>query len=668
MYSRFFGMEVMNNFFIGILFFILSGFIASLFNKKSKITVLSILCFAGSLFCISPVLNILFGGENLVAQYNFNPVFGPINFVIDPLSAFFIVVICLMSLMGVIYSKGYLKPYLDKVKNINSHLIFLPLLIASMLLVASCQNAFAFLIFWEIMSLSSFFLVIFESDKKDVLKAGIKYLVFMHISVIFIIIAFALCAINAGGYDFSLFSQVLRENSHLANLVFAFAFVGFGTKAGFVPFHNWLPDAHPAAPSHVSAIMSGVMIKTGIYGILRIISIMGLPSKFLSFLVLIIGVMTALYGIMYAITQNDFKKMLAYSSIENIGIIGIAVGIGLLGLSFGNGAIASLGFAGAILHILNHSIFKELMFFAAGSVYIKTHTRDIEVLGGLIKSMPYTGALFLIGSVAICGLPPFNGFISEFLIYFSMLKGFAIQDFFVLVALLFSIAGLALVGTMAVLCFTKAFSIIFLGMPRSENAKAPTSDCEKSMLMPMGFLAILTLLIGIFPQYVFDIVLKPAATVANTGIIPIGNCTDLMQTISLCAFGFIAFVIILLLFKLKFSGKIQMHDTWGCGYDRANNRMQYSASSYASPFLSMLRPLFKKIFDIEKPKQLFPKSAHFSLHIDDIEEAYVINPLVKFDEWFLSKFEAIQSGNIQSYIKYGLIFLVLIIIGSLFIG
>ncbi len=658
----------MNIFFIGILIFILSGFIASIFNKKNKVTVLAILCFVGSLLCLKPAFNVLFDGQNLTAQYDFNPVFGTVNFALDSLSAFFVLVICVMSLMGVIYSKGYLKPYLDKVKNINSHLIFLPLLIASMLLVVSCQNAFAFLIFWEIMSLSSFFLVIFENEKKEVLKAGIKYLVFMHISVIFIIIAFALCAINAGGYDFNLFAQVLKENSHLANLVFAFAFIGFGTKAGFVPFHNWLPDAHPAAPSHVSAIMSGVMIKTGVYGILRVLSFYAAPSKALAFAVLIISVISALYGVLYAITQHDLKRLLAYHSIENIGIIGIGAGVGMLGLAYGQMQIALIGFAGAILHILNHSIFKELLFLSAGSVYIKTHTRDIEILGGLIKSMPFSAVLFLIGSVAICALPPFNGFISEFLIYFSMLKGLAIKDFFVLVALLFSIAGLALVGTMAVLCFTKAFSIIFLGMPRSENAQAPTSDSEKSMLLPMGFLALLTILIGVFPQYIFDIVLKPASVVANTSIMPVRTCADLMQTISLCAFGFIAFILVLMVIKFKFSNKVIMHETWGCGYDRANNRMQYSASSYASPFLSMLKPLFKKIFDIEKPKQLFPKSAHFSLHIDDIEEAYVINPLVKFDEWFLSKFEAMQSGNIQSYIKYGLIFLVLIIIGSLFIG
>lgn len=658
----------MNSYFTGIITFILSGFIASLFAKKYKTAVLSVLCTAASVFCATGALEVFTKGESISRGFNFSPVFQTVNFTIDPLSAFFIIVISIMSLMAVIYSNGYLKPYLEKSKNINSHLIFLPLLIASMQLVVTCSNALMFLIFWEIMSLSSFFLVIFESDKKDVLKAGVKYLVFMHICVIFIILAFALCAINCGSYDFSAFSEMLKNNAHLANLVFAFAFIGFGTKAGFVPFHNWLPDAHPAAPSHVSAIMSGVMIKTGIYGILRMLSIIGIPSRGAAYAVLIISVISALYGVLYAITQHDLKRLLAYHSIENIGIIGIGIGIGMLALSYNNPAVAILGFAGAILHILNHSIFKELLFLSAGSVYIKTHTRNIEVLGGLIKSMPYSAVLFLIGSVAICALPPFNGFISEFLIYFAMLKGLLINNFFALIVLLFAIAGLALVGTMAILCFTKAFSIIFLGMPRSSSAAENTSDSEKSMLIPMGFLALLTLLIGVTPQYMFNFVLSPASAVMNQSFIIPVEYGNIMQTISICALAFIAFIAVLAIIKFKFSKKIALHQTWGCGYDKPNNFMQYSASSYASPFLSMLRPLFKKVFDIEKPKHLFPKSAHFSLHIDDIEEAYIINPLVKFDEWFLSKFEAMQSGNIQSYIKYGLIFLVLIIVGSFYIG
>lgn len=663
----------MENFLVGILILFLSGFIAMLFANKYKITVLSILSFIASVLCLIPACKVLFCGENFVKTFNFNSIFGAVNFVIDPIAAFFIIVISVMSLASIIYSKGYLNPYIEKGKNINPHLVFLPALVGSMLSVVTCQNALMFLICWEIMSLSSFFLVIFENDKKDVLKAGIKYLVFMHFSVLFIMIAFALLSIKSGSFDFSAFSIILHSKANLANVVFCLLFIGFGTKAGFVPFHNWLPDAHPAAPSHVSAVMSGVMIKTGIYGIIRTISWIGIPSKYVSFAVLIIGVVTALYGVLYAISQVDMKRMLAYSSIENIGIIGIGIGIGMIGLAYNAPALVLAGFVGGFLHILNHSIFKELLFFSVGSVYTKTHTRDMEILGGLIKSMPATAILFLIGSIAICGLPLFNGFISEFLIYFGMFKGLSIHNFSTVILMLFAISGLALVGTMAILCFTRAFSVIFLGLPRTETAQKVQGDVGKSMIFPMSFLAILTLLIGVYPQYVFWYIKKVIlALVPMTTMNIFSVCYEpmrLMQTIALYVIAFLVFLTILILLKLKLTNsKIELHDTWGCGYNRANNRMQYSASSYASPFLSMLKPLFKKVFDVEKPRKLFPKAAHFNLHIEDIEEAYVINPLLKSDEWFLSKFESIQSGNIQAYIKYGLIFLVLVIIGSLFIG
>lgn len=658
----------MDSFFTGVAILFLSGIVSALFRDKLKIIVLSLLAAIASILCLIPAVNVLISGEIISKIFVFNKLFGAVNFVIDPLSAFFIAVISIMSLVSVIYSKGYLKPYIDKCKSINSHLIFLPVLIGSMLTVVTCQNALMFLICWEIMSLSSFFLVIFENEKKEVLKAGIKYLVFMHISVIFIMIAFALMCIKSGSFDFASFRNVLQGDVHFANLIFILLFIGFGTKAGFVPFHNWLPDAHPAAPSHVSAIMSGVMIKTGIYGILRILCLIGTPSKSISYAVLIISVVSALYGVLYAITQHDLKRLLAYHSIENIGIIGMGLGVGMLGLSYGHPVVAMLGFAGGILHVLNHSIFKQLLFLAAGSVYTKTHTRNIEILGGLIKSMPKSAILFLIGSVAICGLPPFNGFISEFLVYFGMFKGLSIHNFFALVMILFAIAGLALVGTMAVLCFTKAFSIIFLGMPRSEAAEKVTEDCSKSMILPMGFLALLTLVIGILPQYIFAIVLQPVSQFVDVNIKNILEPIFLMWTISLFALGFVIFLTLLILIKLKLSnGKIEMHETWGCGYNRGNNHMQYTASSYASPFVTMLSPLFKKVYDIEKPRGLFPKSAHYSLHIEDIEEAYVIEPVIKSDEWFLSKFEALQSGNIQAYIKYGLIFLIVVIIGGIFL-
>ncbi|MBD5402307.1 hydrogenase [bacterium] len=571
-----------------------------------------------------------------------------------------------MNVVSIIYAKGYLKAYADK--SIDAHLIFFQLLVASMLAVVSCQNAIMFLICWEIMSLSSFFLVIFENEKKEVLKAGLSYLVFMHISVIFIMLAFAILSVKSNSFDFSTFANILNGHRSLANIVFILFFIGFGTKAGFVPFHNWLPEAHPAAPSHVSAIMSGVMIKTGIYGILRTLTFVGTPSKTISFIVFIVAIVTALYGILYAITQNDIKRLLAYSSIENIGIIGTGIGLGMLGTAYNQPIVAILGYAGGILHILNHSIFKELLFLSAGSVYTKTHTRDIEKLGGLIKSMPQTGILFLIASISICALPPFNGFVSEFLIYMGMFKGLAINNFFALIIMLFGISCLALVGTMAILCFTKAFSVIFLGMPRSESALNVSQDNSKSMILPMCFLALLTILIGVFSVIAFAIALRPVNLLINISQYSIIPEVSLIFFITMYALLFLVILTAIILMKLKSTkGKISMQETWGCGYNKANNHMQYTASSYASPLLSMLTPLFKKVFDIEKPRKLFPESSHFNLQIEDIEEAYIINPLIKYDEWFLSKFESLQSGNIQSYIKYGLIFLIIIIVGSLFI-
>ncbi len=623
-----------------------------------------------------------FSSVGFVKTFNFNPLFGPVSFVLDPLSAFFALIILIMGPLGLIYAKGYLKPYKDKGKSLKSHIVFYVALILSMLAVVTCQNALGFLVCWEIMSLSSFFLVIFENEKKEILDAGVKYLVFMHISVIFIIIAFALMSIKAGSYDFSAFSAVLENNPHFRDAVFLLAFIGFGVKAGFVPFHNWLPEAHPAAPSHVSAIMSGVMIKTGIYGILRILYLGGIPSKALCYVVLGISVITFLYGILYAIGQNDVKRMLAYSSIENIGIIGAGLGVSMIGCAYNQPVVAFFGLVGCILHILNHSIFKLLLFFGAGCVYLKTHTRDMEILGGLVEKMPKTAGLFLAASLAICALPPFNALVSEFLIYFGMLKGLSIGSFFAFLILIFAFSSLAFVGTMAILCFTKAFSVIFLGHPRGEKASAVQDDAPLSMLAPMGLLASIALFIGLAPKLIFKILILPVFSVLqNSHVAGFQNVEisktlsnmlsphlTILSTIGFTAFGLIIAVGFFVFLKKKMNKKTESASTWGCGYNKTLSHAQYTGSSYVSPFLAMLKPLFKKVFDVKKPKALFPKEAHFSLHIEDIEEAYLLSPVVKFDEWFLSKFEKMQGGNLQTYIKYGLVFLILVIIGSFWIG
>ncbi len=653
---------------LGILF---AGALLSFVVKESwKFKVCSVFSFLSAILLLLPATAVILTGIPCGQTIYMSPVLGDVNFVIDPLSAFFVVVISFMSFLGTLYANGYMKPYFNKGMNISSHCFFLMMLITSMILVVTVQNALFFLIVWEMMSLSSFFLVIFEGEKKEVISAGIKYLIYMHISVIFIITAFVLLNIQANSLNFADFASVLQDNGTFANLVFLLAFAGFGIKAGFVPFHNWLPDAHPAAPTHVSGIMSGVMIKTGIYGILRVLLFVGIPSKLISYTVLVIAAISALYGVLYAITQHDIKRLLAYHSIENIGIIGIGIGVGMLGLAYGNSVVAILGFAGGILHILNHSIFKELLFFAAGSAYLKTHTRNIEKLGGLIKSMPYTALMFIVGSIAICGLPPFNGFISEFLIYAGMLQGIPASEINLFITLVFAIAALALVGTMAILCFTKASGIMFLGNPRSENAANVKEDVSRVMILPMGILAFLTFFIGMFPQYFIGGVLVPVSLfVRDEAAFPVfGSVIGLMDTISWYFLIFLVMLLVLFALRALMRRKEERHCTWGCGYNRPNNHMQYTASSYASLFISTLKPLFKRVSHIKKPKELFPKEAYYEQEIQDIEEAYIVKPLVMWDEKFLTKFERIQSGNIQQYILFGLIFLLVAIIGLIYFG
>ena len=650
---------------------LLFGAVFTLFVKEEfKLKVCSIFTLISSGTALFPAIHVLLKGLPLEATLSLSSIFGQVIISMDTLSAIFVSVIALMGFVGVVYANGYLKPYLNINKNISSHCFFLMLLIASMYAVTVARNALFFLVVWELMSLSSFFLVLFEGEKKEVRKAGVKYLIYMHLSVIFIIAMFALLTNATESFDFNVYAQELVKNPHLAHIVFILGFLGFGIKAGFVPFHNWLPDAHPAAPSHVSGIMSGVMIKTGIYGILRTLLITGIPTKGLAYFVLAVAVLTVLYGVLYAITQHDIKRLLAYSSIENIGIIGIGIGIGMLGLAYGNPVVATFGFAGGILHVLNHSIFKELMFFAAGSTYLKTHTRNMETLGGLMKKMPYTGLMFIIGSVAISGLPPFNGFVSEILIYAGMLLGIPASEINLFVVLVISVAALALAGTMAIVCFSKASGIMFLGEPRSDRVQAIDGDVEKTMLIPMGVLAFATFLIGMFPQYIIGAILAPVSQfVKGENVLEIlKSVISLTQTLSWYLFVFLIILIAVFGIRLLINRKYKEHSTWGCGYDRPNSHMQYTPSSYDNLFVSTLKPLFKRISHIKKPKDLFPKDAYFELEIEDIEEAYIVEPIIKLDEKILAKFERIQNGNMQQYILFGLIFLVLAIIGLIVFG
>lgn len=637
--------------FISIILFIFSGLAQALFKENLKAKIFTLFSGIATILGLIPTTIALFQNKTFFKALNFNGLIGNVNFVLDPLSAFFVLIILVISFLAIIYSRKYLEPYN---KSLSAHYFFFGTFIASMILVVTVQNILFFLICWEIMSLSSFFLLLFDSEKKEVRQIAINYLTTMQIGVLFLFIGFILLNLNTGSLDFVSFQ------GHISNTIFIFLLIGFGIKAGFVPFHTWLPKAHPIAPSHISAVMSGVMIKTGIYGILRLLTFIESPSLLLSYLVLFIGAASAFFGILYAITQRDYKRMLAYSSIENIGLITISIGIAMLGLSYHNQLMAGLGFLGVFAHTLNHSIFKPLLFLCAGSVLSKVHTTDCEQLGGLIKSMPYTATLFLIGSLAISALPPFNGFISEFFIYLAMLNGIATENHFLFPVLIISIGILAFIGAMVLIAFTNMFSSIFLGTPR-DKAAIVNGDSPKSMLFAIGVLAIASLLIGVFPQYFMRIVLNPADMFLAA---PLNFPTQILSNISIFNIALLTIILaILLLRKLLLKNKtVTSNKTWGCGYDKVNSKMQYSNYSFSRPFLGFLTPFFIRELDFKGIKELFPTKTHFKAKTIDIFEYYLIKPIINFDKFIIQKFYWIQSGNIQKYLLYGLIFLLLVII------
>jgi len=591
--------------------------------------------------------------------------------VIDNLSAFFILIISFTWLTGLIYARGYLKSYMESKSqlHISLHLFAYLWLGFSMIAVAIVQNFISFLIVWELMTLSSFILVVFDAEDRVVLKAGINYLIQMHIGLLFLIAAMLIANTQASVYEFGQLSHYFSGHSNFA--LFMLFFIGFGIKAGFIPFHSWLPKAHPAAPSHVSGVMSGVMIKMGIYGILRVL--LSVENDLMSIGVLILGisVLSGIFGILQAIIQGDIKKLLAYSSIENIGIIGMGIGLGVIGLATKNDLLSLLGFSGALLHVLNHSLFKSMLFYAAGSVYKSTHTRNINELGGLIKKMPYTGTFFIIASVAICALPPLNGFISEYLIYSGIITSLGTASFYQSLILVFSIIALALIGGMTLFAFTKASGLIFLGEARSEKV-SEAKESPKSMLWPLAAITVLVFAIGLVPlilvKPVFSII-SQWFTFDNADMISSIFVLN-MQNISIVCGVFVVLSLLLLLWrKLHLKNKTtETGPTWGCGYTAPTSSLQYTSTSFADNIGNLAQPVLqtKKELPLIDKNDLFPASASFeSAPHDVIQEKWIDKPTASILNW-LKKMARMQTGRIEHYILYAFAFMILIFVLTYF--
>lgn len=600
----------------------------------------------------------IFRGETYTEILNGGFVFGEIQLRLDGLSAWFVLLTNFTAITAILYGRNYLKKYRDQPANLSLHYISYIINHAALTGIFFLQNTLAFLCFWEIMTISAFVLVTFENGRMETLKAGINYLIQSHISIILLTLGFIWVYTSTGSFDFAAITDYCLSGGNEAGLLlFLVFFAGFAIKAGFVPFHTWLPHAHPAAPSHISGLMSGVIIKTGIYGIMRMLLLMPDNHLVLGYFILLIAVISTVYGVMLATVQHNIKRLLAYHSIENIGIIGIGIGIGTIGSGTGNPLLAFTGYAGALLHTLNHSLFKSLLFFSAGMVYQATHTQLIDRMGGLIKKMPRAAGLFLVAALAICGLPPFNGFISEFLIYSGLFNAIGSDNSPSVIIL--AVSGLALTGGLAMLCFTKAFGIIFLGSNRHPYPEEIT-EAGLSSLFPGYLIALLIVVIGLFPHLFLDALRNPVELLSGIAAFPgFSEQAGIMQKISLSA-GILVLLVLVLFYIRRAVARPALSPvgpTWGCGYAAGSPGMQYTASSFVRSYAKLVRPLILMKKEKDEIRDIIPHSLTTETHFHDKIETGLVDWPVRNLKGFLGKFKFLQNGSVQFYVLYGVVFI-----------
>ena len=652
---------------VAVAIILFSGIASLILNKfpaaTSVFSVIGIVL--GCIVGLVPVVAILINGGVDAILWPWSVPSGNFSVAVDPLSAVFLLIIFVISIPVAIYGASYLWHHRSE-HNLGVVWFFTAVLIASMALVVVARNAVLFLVAWELMSVSSFFLVAFEDRKRSVRRASLIYLIATHIGAAFLLVFFLLMGRESGSLDFNSF----RPSPEIAGLLFILALVGFGSKAGFIPLHVWLPEAHPAAPSHISALMSGVMIKMGIYGIARTIIFLGRPPEWWGWLLLAVGLSSGVLGVLFALAQHDLKRLLAYHSVENIGIIAMGLGIGLLGMSFQAPMISVLGFGGGLLHVVNHALFKGLLFLGAGAVVYRTGTREIDKLGGILKRMPWTGVTFLIGSIAICGLPPLNGFISEFLIYLSALYTDTPFQGGLAVANVMTIVGLSLIGGLAVACFTKAFGMVFLGQPRAGLA-ADVHEVGLAMKTAMVLLAVGCFAIAFLAPVVISFLVPVIAQVSQMPLITarelLARGTVPLYYVLSASFITLGLVALTALWRLNLLSvqKVNAAVTWDCGYARPSSRMQYTASSFALPITKMFQALLRTVQHFEQPEGIFPKAASLKAHTPDVFQELLFRPVFIGIRRALGAFRWLQHGNVHLYILYILITLLVLMFWKL---
>ncbi|HEY8468119.1 MAG TPA: proton-conducting transporter membrane subunit [Longimicrobiales bacterium] len=582
--------------------------------------------------------------------------FGSILLVLDPLAAVFLLLTFLLSPVAAWYGASYLRS--DERRWPGLPWLFYDLLIAAIVLVLLARNAVLFLVAWEVMTLASFFLVTFEDERAEVRRAGWLYLIATHVGTAFLMVFFAWLAVLAGTFDFAP-PPAPDAIAAARGWLFALALVGFGTKAGLVPVHVWLPEAHPAAPSHVSAVMSGAMIATGIYGILRAIELLGpLPGAW-GLGLIVIGALTGIVGALYALAQDDLKRLLAYSSVENMGIALLAIGAGTLGVAEGSAAVAALGFGAALLHVLNHALFKGLLFLGAGAVRHAAGVLALDRLGGLAHRMPGTAAAFVLGSAAIVALPPLNGFASEFLAYLAGLRAVTDLPRDTRWGGLLLVASLATTGALAIVAFVKAAGAAFLGRPRSEQAAA-AHEVEAGMRRPLYALAAGCVLLGVVPWLGARAVSAATASLAGQPAAPLLAAA---RTLGVVAPALAALIVAGGLARVwVMRGRRQTRaDTWACGYAAPLPRAQYTASSLVAPLTALVpAALQSELRHVAAPEGYFPAGGRVRAEAGDVFAERVYRTTFLRVRQVADRLRLVQHGRVQWYLLY--IFAALIVL------
>ena len=612
-----------------------------------------------SLVGLIPTVKTLFSPAKEIISLPCSLPIGSFTLALDPLSAIFLFPVFVLTAAAAVYGLDYLKPLAGK-KPLGMAWALFNLLSASMVLVLLSADAVPFLIGWEAMAGASFALVVFEHEKPQVRKAGLIYLVAGGSGALFLLFMFALLSAPSGSMAFS---GLVRPSGALASAAFLCAVCGFGLKAGFIPLHIWLPEAHPAAPSHVSAVMSGVMIKMGVYGLLRVLAVLGAPQAWWGGLLIGIGAVSAVAGVLFALAQHDLKRLLAWSSIENMGIITMGVGLGVLGQARSIPSLAALGYGGALLHVVNHAFFKGLLFMSAGSVLHSAGTAELEALGGLLKKMPFTAFFFFFGSAAACALPPLNGFTGEFLIYLGAFKNIGASSQAAFPALIV-ITSLAATGALAAAAFAKAGGSVFLGEPRGGRFET-AHDAGALMKIAMAAPAILCAVIGLCSPFLLEPL--AAAIMPQAMSYPLLAAGVNMLYISAGALTLIALLIGVWAVRAALSRGLPPARgvTWDCGYAAPAARMQYGASAFTQPLTDFFQPLLRKARSYPAIAEYFPGAAAFSTEARAVFYTHLYSPVGTQIKRLAFRYTWLQHGKLQFYLLYIVIALIGLLVWKL---